>query len=77
MQKRGLFPQDRGIGVARKTRPDATRHARPCGRAGRAHETLRWRKVAQACGRGHTSPRGRPGGRHVTSEGQTCEGLTG
>ena len=41
LQKRGLFPQDRGADVASTadvvhgTRADTTRHARPCGRDAR------------------------------------------
>ena len=68
MQKRGLFPQDRGADVARRadmargTHVDATRHARPRGRAAQAHAALRWRKVARTSGRGHASPHGRPRG---------------
>ena len=48
--------------MARGTRADVTRHARPRGRAARAHATLRWCKVAQTRVRGHTSPPGCPGG---------------
>ena len=33
----------RGADMARRTRVDATRHARPCGRAARAHAAHRWR----------------------------------
>ena len=32
-----------GADMARETRVDATRHARPCGRAARAHSECRWR----------------------------------
>ena len=44
------------------TSADATQHARPRGRAARAHAELRWRNVAWTLGRGHASPRGRPSG---------------
>ena len=52
----------RGADVTRGTRADAMRHARPRGRAARAHAELKWRHVARTRGRGHASPRGRPGG---------------
>ena len=48
--------------MAQGTRADATRHARPHGRATRAHADLRWRNVQRTRGMGYASPRGRPGG---------------
>ena len=45
--------------VARRTRKDATRHARPRGRACEAHATRRWRGHVAG---GHAGPRGRLGG---------------
>ena len=49
----------RGADMVRGTHAHATRHARPHGRAARAHTKLRWRHVARTRGRGHASPRGR------------------
>ena len=53
-----------GADVARGTRADTTRHARPRGRAARAHAAGKRRtggaQVARTRGRGHASPRGRP-----------------
>ena len=48
--------------VARGTRVDATRHARPRGRAARAHAARRCAQVARTRGVGHASPRRRSGG---------------
>ena len=44
------------------THADAMRQSRPRGRAARAHAALKKREVARTRGRGHASPRGRPGG---------------
>ena len=64
----------RGANVARGTRAGATRHARPRGRAARAHAvhggTDAWHgpcdsmrcTVAPTRGIGHATPRGCPGG---------------
>ena len=54
--------------VARGTRADATRHARPRGRAARGPRgELGWPELAWTCGRGHASPRGCTRGCHVAS----------
>ena len=74
MQKGGLFPQDRGADVAsradvaRGTRADAMRHARPPVKAERGPRgEPEWPKLTRTRGRGHASPRGRPRGHHVAS----------
>ena len=74
MQKRGLFPQDRGADVVRGTHADATRHARPRGRATRRSGGARWRGHIARATLVHADARE---GRHVASEGLTCEGPTG
>ena len=48
--------------MARGTSADATRHARPHGRAARAHAARRCAQVTRTRGRSHASPRGCPGG---------------
>ena len=57
----------RGADVACGTRTDATRHARPRGRATRAHAWRRWRtgraQVLQTRGRDHADARVAPPGR--------------
>ena len=75
LQKRCLFPQDRGADmastadVAHGTRADATLHARPCGRDERGPRgEPRWLELTRTRDRGHTSPRGPPRGHHVASE---------
>ena len=59
----------RGADVVCGTCADATRHTKPRGRAMRAHAARRctqvarrFAQVARKRGRGHVSPRGRPGG---------------
>ena len=55
--------------MARETRADATRHARPRGRAARDPcGEPRWPELTWTRGRGHASPCGRRRGRHVASE---------
>ena len=49
--------------VARGTRADATRHARPYGRAARAHARLKWRGHVAWATRVHTDARVVPHGR--------------
>ena len=49
--------------VVRGTRADATRHARPCGRAARAHAGPRWRGHVAGATRVHTDARAAPRGR--------------
>ena len=76
LQKRWfLFPQDRGADVAssadvaRRTRADATPHARLRGRAARGPRgEPRWPELTQTRGRGHATPPERPMGRHMVSE---------
>ena len=63
--------------VVRGTGLDATRHARPRGRAVQVHAPPRWRVASVDAWQGHTGPRGRPGGRHMARrelafEGPTC-----
>ena len=48
--------------MARGTRADATRHARPRGIAARAHMARKCAQCAQTRGRGHASPRERSAG---------------
>ena len=62
LKKVGLFTVGPRADVARGTRENATRHARPHGRAKQAHAELRWHDVARTCAMGHASPRGRHGG---------------
>ena len=57
-----IFRRTRGGHVERGTRADVTRHARPRGRAARAHAACRCTQVARTGGVGHASPRRRPGG---------------
>ena len=55
--------------MAHGTRTDATRHARPRGRA--AHGPRgepRWPELTRTRGKGHASPRGCPRGHHMASE---------
>ena len=49
------------VDVARGTRADVTWHARPRGRAARAHAAPMWRRGGADAWQGHMSPRGRPG----------------
>ena len=69
LQKGVNFRRTCGADVARETRADVTWHARPRGRATRPRGELRWLEWMQTRGRGHTSSRGCPRGRHVASEG--------
>ena len=48
--------------MARGTRADATRHARPRGRAAQAHVRRRWRTWRGHVAGGHVGQRGRPCG---------------
>ena len=57
-----LFHGPRDADVASGTHADATRHARPRGRAARAHVRHRWRTGRGHVVGGHEGPRGRPGG---------------
>ena len=48
--------------MARGTGTDATWHARPRGKAARAHMVPGWRGGGADAWQGHVSPPGRPGG---------------
>ena len=48
--------------MARGTRTDATRHARPRGKAARAHVRRKWRTGRGHVAGGHAGPRERPCG---------------
>ena len=51
-----------GADMARGTCVDATRHARPRGRAAQAHAAHKWCTGGAVAWQGYTSPRGRPSG---------------
>ena len=63
----------RGAGVACRTREDATRHARPCGRATRAHAVQGGADVWQGP---HKSTRTPMRGATWREGGMACEGPT-
>ena len=67
-----------GANVACGTRADATRNARPRGRAARGpHWVPRWPELTQTRGKGHASPCGRLRRRHVASGRLAGEGPMG
>ena len=57
-----IFRRTHGGHVAHGTRADATRHARPSGRASQAHAARSWSIGGGDAWQGHTSPRGCTGG---------------
>ena len=67
-----------GADMARRTHADATRHARPCGRAARAHAARKWRtggtQGVRTRGRPHEST-WMPGWHHV-ARGMAGDGPT-
>ena len=65
-----------GADVALGTRTDATRHARPHGKAARAHAWRRWRTGGADAWQGPRESTRTPRLRHVT-RGHASEGPTG
>ena len=60
-----------GADMPRGTRADVTQHARPCGRAARAHAARRWRGHVAGAMRVQANARVAPRGRGLAGEGPT------